>query len=183
VQRNRVEAYSNRGLSCEVMGRRTDAIADFRKAQSIEPADLVSKQQLRVLGFQEAASSESICKRPGLIAKAAFRIEPDAPIPDTAPLTNCGSASPQRCLTEFGLVLAVINGALLSTVFINSRHHSAAGCRWFDRSPGLGGRRLPTSLRHPARRPVPRPRVAKVVGVDLRRDCRGNAGAVFRPGT
>jgi hypothetical protein len=33
------------------MGRRTDAIADFRKAQSIEPADQVSKQQLRALGF------------------------------------------------------------------------------------------------------------------------------------
>ena len=46
-----VEAYNNRGLSHEVLGRRTDAIADFRKAQSIDPTDLVSKQQLRVLGF------------------------------------------------------------------------------------------------------------------------------------
>jgi hypothetical protein len=34
-----------------VMGRRADAIADFRKAQSIDPADQVSKQQLRVFGF------------------------------------------------------------------------------------------------------------------------------------
>jgi hypothetical protein len=31
--------------------------------------------------------------------------------------THCGSACPQRCPTEFGLALAVINGALLSTVF------------------------------------------------------------------
>ena len=46
-----VEAYDNRGLSYEVLGRRTDAIADFRKAQSIDPADPTSKQQLRVLGF------------------------------------------------------------------------------------------------------------------------------------
>jgi Flp pilus assembly protein TadD len=46
-----VEAYNNRGLSHEVLGRRTEAIADFRKAQSIDPADPVSKQQLRVLGF------------------------------------------------------------------------------------------------------------------------------------
>jgi len=45
-----VEAYNNRGLSNEVLGRRAEAIADFRKAQSIDPADLVSKQQLRVLG-------------------------------------------------------------------------------------------------------------------------------------
>ena len=46
-----VEAYNNRGLSYEVLGRRAEAIADFRKAQSIDPADRVSKQQLRVLGF------------------------------------------------------------------------------------------------------------------------------------
>ena len=46
-----VEAYNNRGLSHEVLGRRAEAIADFRKAQSIDPADRVSKQQLRVLGF------------------------------------------------------------------------------------------------------------------------------------
>ena len=46
-----VEAYNNRGLSNEVLGRRAEAIADFRKAQSIDPADRVSKQQLRVLGF------------------------------------------------------------------------------------------------------------------------------------
>ena len=46
-----VEAYNNRGLSYEVLGRRAEAIADFRKAQSIDPADPVSKQQLRVLGF------------------------------------------------------------------------------------------------------------------------------------
>ena len=35
----------------ELLGRRAEAIADFRKAQSIDPADQVSKQQLRVLGF------------------------------------------------------------------------------------------------------------------------------------
>jgi tetratricopeptide (TPR) repeat protein len=46
-----VEAYNNRGLSNEVLGRHAEAIADFRKAQSIDPADRVSKQQLRVLGF------------------------------------------------------------------------------------------------------------------------------------
>ena len=46
-----VEAYNNRGLSYEVLGRRAEAIADFRKAQSIDSADRVSKQQLRVLGF------------------------------------------------------------------------------------------------------------------------------------
>jgi tetratricopeptide (TPR) repeat protein len=46
-----VEAYNNRGLSNEVLGRRAEAIADFRKAQSIDPADRVSKQQLRVLSF------------------------------------------------------------------------------------------------------------------------------------
>jgi Tfp pilus assembly protein PilF len=46
-----VEAYNNRGLSHEVLGHRTETIADFRKAQSIDPTDLVSKQQLRVLGF------------------------------------------------------------------------------------------------------------------------------------
>jgi hypothetical protein len=34
-----------------VQGRRAEAIADFRKAQSIDPADQVSKQQLRVRGF------------------------------------------------------------------------------------------------------------------------------------
>jgi len=46
-----IEAYNNRGLSYEVLGRRTDAIADFRKAQSIDSADRISKQQLRVLDF------------------------------------------------------------------------------------------------------------------------------------
>jgi hypothetical protein len=46
-----MSAYNNRGLSNEVLGRRAEAIADFRKAQSIDPADRVSKQQLRVLGF------------------------------------------------------------------------------------------------------------------------------------
>jgi tetratricopeptide (TPR) repeat protein len=46
-----VEAYNNRGLSHEVLGRRAEAIADFRKAQSIDPDDRVSKQQLRVFGF------------------------------------------------------------------------------------------------------------------------------------
>ena len=35
----------------KMLGRRAEAVADFRKAQSIDPADLVSKQQLRVLGF------------------------------------------------------------------------------------------------------------------------------------
>jgi hypothetical protein len=34
-----------------VLARRTDAIADFRKAQSIDSADQVSKRLLRVLGF------------------------------------------------------------------------------------------------------------------------------------
>jgi hypothetical protein len=34
-----------------VLGRRAEAIADFRKAQSIDSADRLSKQQLRVLGF------------------------------------------------------------------------------------------------------------------------------------
>ena len=46
-----VEAYNNRGLSNEVLGRRAEAIADFRKAQSIDPDDEVSKKMLRVLGF------------------------------------------------------------------------------------------------------------------------------------
>ena len=46
-----VEAYDNRAFSHEALGRHAEAIADFRKAQSIDPADLVSKQQLRVLGF------------------------------------------------------------------------------------------------------------------------------------
>jgi hypothetical protein len=32
-------------------------------------------------------------------------------------MTHCGSPPPQRRLTEFGLALAVINGALLSTMF------------------------------------------------------------------
>jgi Flp pilus assembly protein TadD len=45
------EAYNNRGLSYEVLGRRAEAIADFRKAQSIDSADRISKQQLRVLDF------------------------------------------------------------------------------------------------------------------------------------
>jgi tetratricopeptide (TPR) repeat protein len=49
--RSYVEAYNNRGLSYEVLGRRAEAIADFRKAQSIDSADQVSKQQLRMLGF------------------------------------------------------------------------------------------------------------------------------------
>jgi len=34
-----------------VIGRHTDAIADFRKAQSIDPADEVSTKVLRMLGF------------------------------------------------------------------------------------------------------------------------------------
>jgi tetratricopeptide (TPR) repeat protein len=46
-----VEAYDNRGLSYDAMGRRAEAIADFRKAQSIDSADQVSKQQLRMLSF------------------------------------------------------------------------------------------------------------------------------------
>jgi hypothetical protein len=46
-----MSAYNNRGLSNEVLGRRAEAIADFRKAQSIDPADRVSTQQLRVFGF------------------------------------------------------------------------------------------------------------------------------------
>jgi Flp pilus assembly protein TadD len=46
-----VEAYNNRSLSCETMGRRAEAVADFRKAQSIDSADPVSKKLLRMLGF------------------------------------------------------------------------------------------------------------------------------------
>ena len=46
-----VEAYNNRGLSYETLGRRAEAIADFRKAQSIDPADPVSKKVLRMFGF------------------------------------------------------------------------------------------------------------------------------------
>ena len=46
-----VEAYNNRAFSYEAQGRRAEAIADFRKAQSIDSADRVSKQQLRMLGF------------------------------------------------------------------------------------------------------------------------------------
>src|SRR6267378_6830779 len=46
-----VEAYNNRGLSCEALGRGAEALADFRKAQSIDSADRISKQQLRMLGF------------------------------------------------------------------------------------------------------------------------------------
>jgi len=46
-----VEAYDNRGRIYEVLGRRAEAIADFRKAQSIDSADPVSKKLLRMLGF------------------------------------------------------------------------------------------------------------------------------------
>jgi hypothetical protein len=38
-------------LTYEAPDRRAEAIADFRKAQSIDSADQVSKQQLRMLGF------------------------------------------------------------------------------------------------------------------------------------
>ena len=33
------------------LGRRGDALADFRTAQSIDPADQVSKRQLHMFGF------------------------------------------------------------------------------------------------------------------------------------
>jgi tetratricopeptide (TPR) repeat protein len=46
-----VEAYNNRGLFYETIGRRAEAIADFRKAQSIDSSDQVSKKVLRMLGF------------------------------------------------------------------------------------------------------------------------------------
>jgi len=46
-----VEAYNNRSLSYEPMGRRAEAVADFREAQSIDSVDPVSKKLLRVLGF------------------------------------------------------------------------------------------------------------------------------------
>jgi tetratricopeptide (TPR) repeat protein len=46
-----VGAYNTRGLTYEAIERRAEAIADFRKAQSIDAADQVSKQQLRILGF------------------------------------------------------------------------------------------------------------------------------------
>jgi Flp pilus assembly protein TadD len=45
-----VEAYNNRGLAYKATGRKAEAIADFRKAQSLDPADKVSKEQLRALG-------------------------------------------------------------------------------------------------------------------------------------
>ena len=44
------DAYNNRGISYKALGRRAEAIADFRKAQSIDPADQVSREQLRGLG-------------------------------------------------------------------------------------------------------------------------------------
>jgi Flp pilus assembly protein TadD len=46
-----VEAYNNRGLSYRELGRRAEAIADFRKVQSIDSADQISRQGLRMLGF------------------------------------------------------------------------------------------------------------------------------------
>jgi len=46
-----VEAYNNRGLTDDALDRRAEAVADFRKAQSIDPADQVSKQHLRMLDF------------------------------------------------------------------------------------------------------------------------------------
>ena len=42
---------NNRGLTYEALNRRDEAIADFRKAQSINSADKLSKQQLRMFGF------------------------------------------------------------------------------------------------------------------------------------
>ncbi|MFL6798559.1 MAG: tetratricopeptide repeat protein [Xanthobacteraceae bacterium] len=44
------EAYNNRGLAYKALGQKPAAIADFRKAQSLDPADTVSKEQLRGLG-------------------------------------------------------------------------------------------------------------------------------------
>jgi hypothetical protein len=47
----RVKAFKNRGRGA-FKGKEYDrAIADFRKAQSIDPDDPVSRQQLRVFGF------------------------------------------------------------------------------------------------------------------------------------
>jgi hypothetical protein len=46
-----VEAYNNRGLSYRELGRRAEAIADFRKAQSIDTDDQISRRLLRMLGF------------------------------------------------------------------------------------------------------------------------------------
>ena len=45
-----VEAYNNRGLAYKALGRRADAIADFRKSQSIDATDQTSRDELKRLG-------------------------------------------------------------------------------------------------------------------------------------
>ena len=45
-----VDAYNNRGLASKASGRKADAIADFRKSQSIDPTDQTSKDELKRLG-------------------------------------------------------------------------------------------------------------------------------------
>ena len=48
--KNLAWAYDNRGLAYKATGRKAEAIADFRKAQSIDPTDQVSRNELRKLG-------------------------------------------------------------------------------------------------------------------------------------
>jgi Flp pilus assembly protein TadD len=45
-----VEAHNNRGLAYKALGRKAEAIADFRKSQSIDPTDQTSKDELKRLG-------------------------------------------------------------------------------------------------------------------------------------
>jgi tetratricopeptide (TPR) repeat protein len=45
-----VEAYDNRGLAYKAQGKKAEAIADFKKAQSLDPQDQTSREQLKALG-------------------------------------------------------------------------------------------------------------------------------------
>ena len=45
-----VDAYNNRGLAHKALGRKAEAIADFRKALSIDPTDKKAQNELKSLG-------------------------------------------------------------------------------------------------------------------------------------
>jgi aspartyl protease family protein len=60
------QVYSNRGLAYKALGLTEEAIADFRKAQAIDPSDQTSKAQLAVIppgAAPAAATSAEILKQ------------------------------------------------------------------------------------------------------------------------
>ena len=80
---NLAQVYSNRGLAHKALGLTEEAIADFHKAQSIDPSDRTSKAQLALISPGAAPAAAVSAATPAtngeIVATAMSRLSIDLP--------------------------------------------------------------------------------------------------------